>query len=248
MSRAISRSVAVIAVLLCCAASSLAQQADAWRSANAEYAAGHFREAITLYEGLVRSGETTANLFYNLGNACFRVDDLGRAILNYERALALEPGHAEAATNLRVVREKARALELRKSWRDRAATRVTATQYCVAAAVCFWIAAFTLAVWFFGGRRSAIAVLVVFATIGLVAAMAGLYARENGPSGSALAIITGKTVEARLATADNAGTVLALPPGSEIKILNTRGEWVYAGLPNDLRGWIPAQSAERVRL
>jgi len=39
-----------------------------------------------------------------------------------------------------------------------------------------------------------------------------------------------------------------LPAGSEIKILSTRGDWIYAALPNDLRGWIPAASAESVRL
>jgi hypothetical protein len=41
---------------------------------------------------------------------------------------------------------------------------------------------------------------------------------------------------------------LALPVGSEIKILSTRGDWIYAALPNNLRGWIPAKNAERVRL
>ncbi|MDQ2660118.1 MAG: hypothetical protein M3Y03_06830, partial [Verrucomicrobiota bacterium] len=61
-------------------------------------------------------------------------------------------------------------------------------------------------------------------------------------------IVLAKSTDARLATADNAGTVLTLPPGSEIKILQTRGDWIYATLPNDLRGWIPAKSAEPVRL
>jgi hypothetical protein len=39
-----------------------------------------------------------------------------------------------------------------------------------------------------------------------------------------------------------------LPPGSEVKVLSTRGDWVYAALPNNLRGWIPAKDAEPVRL
>ena len=60
--------------------------------------------------------------------------------------------------------------------------------------------------------------------------------------------MTRKNIQARLATAESAGAVLLLPPGSEVKILSTRGDWCYAALPNDLRGWIPAQSAERVRL
>ena len=71
---------------------------------------------------------------------------------------------------------------------------------------------------------------------------------ERGSKGSAFAVVTGKDVQARLATADTANAVLALPPGSEIKVLSTRGDWIYAALPNNLRGWIPAKNAEHVRL
>jgi hypothetical protein len=39
-----------------------------------------------------------------------------------------------------------------------------------------------------------------------------------------------------------------LPAGSEIKIISTRGDWMYAALPNDLRGWIQTKNAEQVRL
>ena len=55
-------------------------------------------------------------------------------------------------------------------------------------------------------------------------------------------------VEARVATADNANAVLALPPGSQIKMLQQRGDWLYATLPNNLRGRIPSKSVEAVRL
>ena len=75
-----------------------------------------------------------------------------------------------------------------------------------------------------------------------------LYTLERGSGGYALAIVTGKDVQARLATADTANSILALPPGSEVKVLSTRGDWIYAALPNNLRGWIPAKDAEQVRL
>src|SRR5438552_16860049 len=75
-------------------------QSDAeFAKANQDYAAGHFKEAIDEYESLVRSGQWSANLFYDLGNAYFRAGDFGRAILNYERALALEPRHPETQAN-----------------------------------------------------------------------------------------------------------------------------------------------------
>jgi len=84
----------------------------------------------------------------------------------------------------------------------------------------------------------------------LVCALAvwAIYTLDKGSKGRALAIVTGTDVQARLATADTANSVLALPAGSEIKIISTRGDWMYAALPNDLRGWIQTKNAEQVRL
>ena len=64
----------------------------------------------------------------------------------------------------------------------------------------------------------------------------------------AIAIVTAPELQARLATADNAGSILQLPSGSEVQVLSRRGDWVYALLPNNLRGWLPASSVEQVRL
>ena len=241
---------AVIALALSCSCAALrAEGSDDFTHANKEYGAGHFREAAELYEGVAKSGQSSAALFYNLGNARFRAGDLGRAILNYERALALDPHHPEADANLRLAREKARALELRKTWWDRAASWTTPSFFCLAAMASFWIAAFSIAASSLAPRRSRAATGVfILALIVFTVAIGGVYAFETGSHGRGLAIVTADKIEARLATADNAGTVLVLPPGSEVKILSTRGGWAYAILPNELRGWIPAQSAESVRL
>jgi SH3-like domain-containing protein len=51
-----------------------------------------------------------------------------------------------------------------------------------------------------------------------------------------------------VATADNARGVLALPAGSEVSILQERGDWNYVALPNDQRGWIATSAVEKVRL
>lgn len=229
--------------------SAFAEPDDAFAKGNGEYAAGRFHEAAEAYQTAVQAGQLSAALFYNLGNACYRAGDLGHAILNYERALALQPRHPEAQANLRLVRDKARALQLRQTAAERAFSHVTAGQCTVAAAVCFWLAAFATAALLLRRRRSPllVALLIISASI-CASALVGLRVLEYGSSGRALAIVTANKTDARAATADNAGTVLTLPAGSEIKILSTRGDWVYAALPNDLRGWIPAQSAERVRL
>jgi len=230
-------------------ASMFAQGDAEFSKANQEYVQGHFKEAISGYETLVRDGQWSANVFYDMGNAYFRTGDFGRAILNYERALALERHHPEATANLQIARDEAHALELHPSWPERYLQFASVNQYSVAAAVAFWIAAFVLATLIFMSRRSgAIKSLFVVLVLIFAGSMFAIWQLESGSKGDALAIVTGKNVQARLATADTANSVLALPAGSEIKIVSTRGDWIYAALPNNLRGWIPAKNAERVRL
>src|SRR6266496_1736937 len=241
----------LITFLFCALATrSLLAQADAeFAKANQEFAQGHFKEAISGYEALIRSGQWSANVFYDLGNAYFRTGDFGRAILNYERALALERHHPEATANLQIARDEAHALELQPGRLERYLEFASVNQYSTTATVAFWIATFCLAALVFTRRRSR-ATLTLLLVMLLISAggIVATWQLERGSKGSALAVVTGKDVQARLATADTANSVLALPPGSGVKIVSTRGDWIYAALPNNLRGWIPAKNAQRVRL
>jgi len=239
----------LVALLFCVgsAASALAQAE--FTKANQEFAQGNFKEAIAGYDSLVRAGQWNANLFYNLGNAYFRTRDFGRAILNYERALALDNHHPEATANLQIARDEARALELQPTKLERYLQFASINQYVIAAAVAFWLGIFGITALIFARRRSA-ALLSLSCLSLLVCGMAiwAIHTLDKGSEGRGLAIVTGNDVQARLATADTANSVLALPPGSEIKILSTRGDWMYAALPNELRGWIQTKNAEPVRL
>ena len=241
----------LIAFLFCALATpSLFAQADAeFAKANQEFAQGHFKEAISGYEALIRAGQWSANVFYDLGNAYFRTGDFGRAILNYERALALERHHPEATANLQIARDEAHALEIQPSGPERYLQFASVNQYSIAAATAFWLAIFAMFALIFKRRRSARVIAVsICCLLVLAVAVYAIFTLERGSKGQTLAVVTGKDVQARLATADTANSVLALPVGSQIKILSTRGDWIYAALPNNLRGWIPAKDAEQVRL
>jgi tetratricopeptide (TPR) repeat protein len=217
--------------------------------ANQAYAENRFQEAAVGYESLVQSGQWNATVFYDLGNACYRLGNFGKAILNYERALALDPRHPEAEANLQLALDEGRALELRKDWIERYTSMATVRQYTIATAVAVWFALFMIAHLLMSRRRSVgrIALITLSLLVCGVSVFA-IFTLENGTRGNALAIVTAKEIEARLATADNAKSVLLLPAGSEIKILSERGDWMYVALPNDQRGWIPARGAERVRM
>ena len=248
-SRFAQRSVYSLIVFVSMLSSAFAQPDSQFTKANQDFSQGHFKEAISSYEALVRAGQWNANLFYDLGNAYFRTGDFGRSILNYERALALDKHHPEAMANLQIARDEARALELQPIRLERYLQFASANQYSAVAAVAFWLGIFGLIALIFARRRSAALITLSIACLLMCAiAVWAIYTLEHGSKGPGLAIVTGNDVQARLATADTANSVLALAPGSEIKILSTRGDWMYAALPNDARGWIQAKNAEQVRL
>jgi hypothetical protein len=236
-------------VFLAAASVAPAEPNGQFAKANQEYAAGDFDAATRDYEDLVRSRQDTPNLFYNLGNAYFRKKDFGHAILNYERALALDPRHPEGQANLRIARDEARGLELVPTKLERILAVATPNQYTIAAAIAFWVFAFGTVAFVFGSRRrrSLLALSILSLSIFAVTALAA-WQLERGKSGAGLAIVTAENADARLATADTANRVLTLPAGSEIRILSERGDWIYAALPNNLQGWIPAKTIEAVRL
>src|SRR5947209_1495493 len=180
---------------LCCAvictfvAASAFGQTD-FAKANQEYAQGHFKEAIAGYETLVRSGPLSANLFYDLGNAYFRTGDFGRAILSYERALALEQHHPEAAANLQIARDEARALEMQQSWPERYLQFANVNQYSATAAVGFWAGAFCIVGLIFTRRRSARVIALLILSLSVFAlAIFAIYEIDHGSKGRALAVV-----------------------------------------------------------
>src|SRR6266849_6267687 len=164
--------------------SAFAQLDSDFAKANQDYAQGHCTEASSGYDALVRAGQWSANLFYDLGNAYFRTGDFGRAILNYERALALERHHPEATANLQIARDEARALEMQQSWPERYLQFASINQYSIAAAVAFWVGVFCIVRLIFARRRSAATIaLSVFLLFVFAIGTLATYGLDHGSKG-----------------------------------------------------------------
>ena len=93
----------IVTILLCWACSSGFAQTKA--DADSAYVNGNYQQAIAQYEALLKNG-ASAELYYNLGNAYYRTENITRAVLNYERALLLSPGDRDIRFNLQLARSK----------------------------------------------------------------------------------------------------------------------------------------------
>ncbi|MDE6305037.1 MAG: tetratricopeptide repeat protein [Muribaculaceae bacterium] len=80
-----------------CQAAGIIEQADS------AYTADDFATAARLYTEAIDSIGSSATLYYNLGNAYYRMGNLGKAIVNYERSLRLDPTNQDARENLAFV-------------------------------------------------------------------------------------------------------------------------------------------------
>ena len=91
----------VLLLLLLPLSASAVTKADA----DSAYVRGEYQQAIKDYEALLKQG-ASADLYYNLGNAYYRTENITRAVLNYERALLLSPGDRDIRFNLQMARSK----------------------------------------------------------------------------------------------------------------------------------------------
>lgn len=103
------RIILLIGFLVCAVPALYPREAEAkteaekvWERANTLYINGDYVGAAAFYEAIVDKGYISGRLFYNLGNAYFKAGELGRAVLNYNRAQKLMPYDKDVTYNLAV--------------------------------------------------------------------------------------------------------------------------------------------------
>ena len=92
-------------VLLFLLLSPLSASAVTKAQADSSYVQEHYQQAARQYEALLKQG-VSADIYYNLGNCYYRMDNITQAVLAYERALLLSPGDEDIRFNLQMARSK----------------------------------------------------------------------------------------------------------------------------------------------
>ncbi|MGV3663601.1 MAG: BatD family protein [Prosthecobacter sp.] len=221
---------------------------EVYRQAREALDKGKFTQAQYLGESLTKRTPPalSAEVFALIGNARYRQEDLGRAALWYQRAELLDPTNAEVRQNLRHLDEKLRFFRI--------GGHTPLTEWSLLLRKNTWIMTASAGVWLMllvvvwrvlAGRRASAGVMAALIGLGFLifvpsAAFAALRPEPEARVKDVM-VVTTPDVSAYTAATVTSGSVIDLPPGSQVRLLEKRGAWSYVEIPSTgdpVRGWV----------
>jgi hypothetical protein len=224
----------------------LPRLSELFEQGNRLYQAQDYTGARQAYESILDLGYEAPSVYYNLGNAALKTQDIGRAVWAYARAHRMEPRDADIRANLDHVRslatdtvparDRSKFLEILAALSSRLPSRDALR----VAAVLYWLlAALGTALLVVPRVRRllvppawGLGVLLV-----LVLFFAGMK-RVVGESGRVGVVLPGE-IAVHSEPGEDGKSVFSLHAGTEVRMARTIGGWVEISLGPDLKGWLP---------
>lgn len=219
---------------------------EVYRNAVTELEKGNFTKAQYLAESLTKKTppHLSAEVFQIIGHARYRQKDLGRAALWYQRAELLDGSNPELRQNLRHLFDLTHYLSFSQaSFLTETSFLLSINQWLFLVAFGIWLIFLPLAwrVMRGGGQIWPF----ILSTLGLFILLpASTFAALRPASESRvhdISIVNQPDISAYTAATVTSGSVISLPPGSQVRLLEKRGSWIYVEIPNEienLRGWV----------
>lgn len=214
-----------------------------------------YRKAALRFERIAgEGGVANGKLFYNIGNAYFRMDDIGRAILNYRKAAQFIPNDPNLQQNLDYARqrrtdrveeaERRKVLQMLVFWHYDFAVKARAGVFGGAFAL-LWLSAALRLLWPRPFLRWITGIAGVIAALFLGSLIAESLALKNSSPG----VIVAEEVIARKGDSATYEPSFQEPlhAGTEFERLEVRGDWMHVELADARRCWLPAKAVETVR-
>ena len=253
---------AAVAVLLLLVPSFGSRAADKavsdslWNAGSEAYAAGQWDAAVQSWSAIRESGLESPELYYNLGNAYYKNGDISHAILNYERALKLDPSYSDAQFNLGFARESVqdKIEEIPELFIKTFGRKICYLMSSDGWSLLFLVllaATLAMVLLFLLGRTPASRKAGFFAGIALLicAALALRFAFWQRAEYKAedSAIVTKAVCSVKSSPgSDSATNLFVLHEGTKVRILDSVGEWDNIELADGRQGWLQASDIEGI--
>ena len=233
----------------------LASHAITKAEADSAYVRGEYQKAIDDYEALLKKG-VSAELYYNLGNAYYRTENITRAVLNYERALLLSPSDPDIRFNLQMARSKTIDKIVPEqemffvTWYRSLVNMASVDGWAMIALVCLGLAIILALIYLFSnyvwlrkvGFFGAFLMIVVFICSNIFA-----HQQKNQLVNRSGAIIIESAVNVKSTPAKNGIDLFILHEGTRVTIIDaSMKEWKEIRLADGKEGWIETKQMETI--
>lgn len=217
---------------------------------------GDLQPAINIYEAVLQQGYCSAELYNNLGLAYAKTGQLGKAILQWERALHYQPNYAAAQHNLQAAQQHIRRpvtatppIALVRGWL--ALRQLCSAQTWGLLFLLLWGLSWGLAVYVWTKDKEAwktqkaskivIGCLVLSLLIMVLGVGQQMQEQEQN-----IAIVTAKEAGLRPYPELSSEEMEILSEGVRLRLMEEQGDWIKVELPNYLVGWVPKRLVERI--
>ena len=225
------------------------------KKAEDSYAAGNYKDAIEIYSNILAGGNESAMLYYNLGNCYYKLGENTKAILNYERALLLNPGDEMTRYNLKMANkaivDKIEILPefFLSRWYKGIRASLSADQWGYVSVALFIFFLIMLALFIYSrsislkktGFLGGIIVLLFFIVTIIFASQQNRRITERE-----YAIIMTPSVTVKGAPDDSGTSLFLIHEGLKVRVMEEVGEWYNIRLVDGNEGWVAKSDIEKI--
>lgn len=217
------------------------------------YGAQKYGEAAAMYESIIKEQGKSSEIYYNLGNAYYKLKQYPKAILNYERALLMSPGDEDTRFNLELSRAKITDKidvidrSFLSVWGDTLRNLCSSDTWSIIAIITFMLFIAGTGLYFFNttvwlrktGFFGALLMLMISITANFFA-----YRQKEKLLDRNEAIVISPSVTVKSSPADSGTDLFILHEGTKVKVTDKVGEWSEIKIEDGNTGWMQTSKME----
>ncbi|HSP88861.1 MAG TPA: tetratricopeptide repeat protein [Ignavibacteriaceae bacterium] len=243
-----------VSLILLSASFSFAQNEEKlFQQGNEYFRQKQYDKAIESYHQLVNSGYEGTALYYNLGNAYYRVGKIGYAILYFEKALKLSPGDEDIKHNLTLANLKTidRLESLPQfflfEWWESLLALFTTSGWTVTVYIFYILFIFSIAFYFFirnSLQQRVVLITGITSLILLLLSSTLLIIKLNKELNIKSGVVVENTVNVKLSPDTGSNDAFIIHEGIKVKLEDKVDNWIKIRLEDGKVGWIQNDDAK----
>ena len=227
-----------------------------WNSANNAYVEGLWEDAISGYDMIAGLGLESAALYCNTGNAYFKSGNISKAILNYERALKLDPSYEDARYNLELsnnmIQDRIDPVPdfILKVWAKDLCWLMDSDGWAVAFIIMFALMLAMILLFVLSpsvaGRRTGFFTGIVFLLLAIMSLSFSLWQKNDYMKADKAIVMRPVSSVKSSPSSEASQDLFVLHEGTKVDILDQVGSWSNIELADGRQGWIRTSDIEKI--